>query len=87
MPTEHGRYLDGIPDPADEPVLARYEFFYRLLLCATDPDPERRFPSARAIATQLAGVLREILALESDNEHPQLSAVFTRRAAASAPRN
>ncbi|WP_330233447.1 serine/threonine-protein kinase PknG [Nocardia sp. NBC_00508] len=77
VPTEHGRYLDGIPDPADEPVLARYEFFYRLLLCATDPDPERRFPSARAIATQLAGVLREILALESDNEHPQLSAVFT----------
>ncbi|MGQ4597082.1 tetratricopeptide repeat protein [Nocardia sp. R6R-6] len=77
MPAERGRYLDGLPDPADEPVLARYEFFHRLLLCATDPDPERRFPSARAMSTQLAGVLREILALESDTEHPQLSAVFT----------
>ncbi len=77
MPLEHGRYLDGVPDPADEPVLARYPFFHRLLLCATDPDPGRRFPSARAMAAQLAGVLREILALETGNEHPQLSAVFT----------
>ncbi|WP_228837667.1 serine/threonine-protein kinase [Nocardia amamiensis] len=77
MPVQRGRYLDGIPDPADEPVLARYQFFHRLLLCATDPDPERRFPSARAMATQLAGVLREILALETGNEHPQLSTVFT----------
>jgi serine/threonine-protein kinase PknG len=76
MPSEHGRYLDGLPDPADEPVLARYEFFHRLLLCATDPDPRRRFPSARAMSAQLSGVLREILALETDTEHPQLSTVF-----------
>ncbi|MBF6085707.1 protein kinase [Nocardia cyriacigeorgica] len=77
MPMEHGRYLDGIPDPADHPVLARHEFFYRLLLCATDPDPARRFPSARAMSAQLAGVLREILAIETGVEHPQLSTVFS----------
>ncbi|MEU2121469.1 serine/threonine-protein kinase [Nocardia niwae] len=77
MPAEHGRYLDGLPDPADEPVLARYETFHRLLLCATDPDPRRRFPSARAMSTQMSGVLREILALETGTEHPQLSTVFT----------
>nr|WP_324197406.1 tetratricopeptide repeat protein [Nocardia cyriacigeorgica] len=77
MPMEHGRYLDGIPDPADHPVLARHEFFYRLLLCATDPDPARRFPSARAMSAQLAGVLREILAMETGVEHPQLSTVFS----------
>ncbi|MFB8282476.1 serine/threonine-protein kinase PknG [Nocardia colli] len=77
MPMEQGRYLDGIPDPADHPVLARYEFFHRLLLCATDPDPERRFPSARAMSAQLSGVLREILALETSTEHPQLSTVFS----------
>nr|WP_228829296.1 serine/threonine-protein kinase [Nocardia beijingensis] len=77
MPSEHGRYLDGLPDPADEPVLARYESFHRLLLCATDLDPHRRFPSARAMSAQMSGVLREILALETDTEHPQLSTVFT----------
>lgn len=77
MPAEHGRYLDGLPDPADQPVLARYQCFHRLLLCATDPDPERRFPSARAMSAQMSGVLREILAQETDTEHPQLSTVFT----------
>ncbi|WP_280448907.1 serine/threonine-protein kinase PknG [Nocardia brasiliensis] len=76
MPMEQGRYLDGIPDPADHPLLERYESFHRLLLCATDPDPERRFPSARAMSAQLSGVLREILALDTDTEHPQLSTVF-----------
>ncbi|MEU7630389.1 tetratricopeptide repeat protein [Nocardia sp. NPDC049220] len=77
MPMEHGRYLDGIPDPADQPVLARYEYFHRLLLCATDPDPNRRFRSARAMAAQMSGVLREILAAETGTEHPQLSTVFS----------
>ncbi|MEU6186197.1 tetratricopeptide repeat protein [Nocardia sp. NPDC047038] len=77
MPSEHGRYLDGLPDPADQPVLARYQCFHRLLLCATDPDPQRRFPSARAMSAQMSGVLREILALETETEHPQLSTVFT----------
>lgn len=77
MPMEQGRYLDGIPDPADHPVLERYEFFHRLLLCATDPDPERRFPAARVMSAQLAGVLREILSMESGVEHPQLSTVFS----------
>ncbi|WP_324194382.1 serine/threonine-protein kinase PknG [Nocardia blacklockiae] len=77
LPTEHGRYLDGIPDPADEPLLARHEFFHRLLLRATDPAPARRFPSARVMTTQLAGVLREILAAETGTEHPQLSTMFS----------
>ncbi|MEU2104692.1 tetratricopeptide repeat protein [Nocardia sp. NPDC019255] len=77
MPSEHGRYLDGLPEPDDQPVLARYQCFHRLLLCATDPDPQRRFPSARAMSAQMSGVLREILAQETDTEHPQLSTVFT----------
>ncbi|WP_280503765.1 serine/threonine-protein kinase [Nocardia farcinica] len=77
LPMADGYYADGIPDPADTPVLARYEFFHRLLLCATDPDPARRFPSARVMSAQAAGVLREILALETGEEHPQLSTVFS----------
>ncbi|MBH0778153.1 serine/threonine-protein kinase [Nocardia bovistercoris] len=77
LPMEHGRYRDGIPDPDDHPMLHRYEFFHRLLLCATDPEPGRRFPSARAMSAQLAGVLREVLALDTGAEHPQLSTVFS----------
>jgi serine/threonine-protein kinase PknG len=77
LPAERGRYLDGLPGPAGEPTLQRYEFFHRLLLRATDPDPDRRFPSARVMTTQLAGVLREILATETGTEHPQLSTAFS----------
>ncbi|MEU6563550.1 tetratricopeptide repeat protein [Nocardia nova] len=77
MPMSGGRYLDGIPHPDSEPILARYEFLHRLLLTATDPDPDRRFPSARVMTTQLAGVLREILATETGTEHPQLSTLFS----------
>ncbi|WP_433208104.1 tetratricopeptide repeat protein [Nocardia sp. CA-107356] len=77
MPMEQGRYRDGIPDPADHPILERYELFHRVLLCATNPDPECRFPSARVMSAQLAGVLREILALETGEEHPQLSTAFS----------
>ena len=44
-------------------MLAAHESFHRLLLRATDPDPVRRFDSADEMADQLAGVLREVLAL------------------------
>ncbi|GGK52102.1 serine/threonine-protein kinase [Nocardia camponoti] len=74
LPSEGGRYLDGLPDT---PLLEQHEFFHRFLLTAIDPDPARRFPSARAMSNQLAGVLREILAAESGTEHPQLSTVFS----------
>ncbi|MFI1915451.1 tetratricopeptide repeat protein [Nocardia sp. NPDC020380] len=77
MPMEQGAYVDGIPDPATQPVLARHEFLHRLLLRATDPDPDRRFGSARLLANQLTGVLREILAVETGTEHPQLSILFS----------
>lgn len=77
MPMSAGRYVDGLPDPDAEPILARHEFLHRLLLTATDPDPDRRFPSARLMTTQLAGVLREILAAETGTEHPQLSTLFS----------
>ncbi len=77
MPMQHGRYLDGLPGASTEPVLERYEFFHRLLLRATDTDPARRFPTARVVVTQLAGVLREILAADTGAEHPQLSTLFS----------
>lgn len=79
LPSRHGRYLDGLPDPADEPLLAEHEFFHRVLLRATDPDPRKRFQSAEEIAGQLTGVLREILAQQSGQENPGLSLVFSRQ--------
>ncbi|MGW0007263.1 tetratricopeptide repeat protein [Nocardia grenadensis] len=82
MPTEHGAYRDGLPAPEDEPILARYESFHRLLLCATDTDPDRRFPSAGAMADQLSGVLREILASDTGVERPHRSTVFDKQRSA-----
>ncbi len=70
----HDQY--DIPSPDEQPLLGRYPSFHRLLLRATDPDPARRFPSARAMNNQLAGVLRAVLAADTGREHPQVSTVF-----------
>ena len=66
-----------IPLPADHPVLVRYESFHRLLLRATDPDPYARFGSTDEFADQLAGVLREVLAMEDGQGRPAMSTVFS----------
>jgi serine/threonine-protein kinase PknG len=65
------------PLPDDHPVLARYESFHRVLLRATDPDPYDRFASTDEFADQLAGVLREVLALEDGQARPAMSTVFS----------
>ncbi len=77
LPSENGRYLDGIPSPEDAPLLAGHESLHRFLVRATDPDPDRRFPNAESTATQLTGVLREVLAEQSGEELPGLSEVFS----------
>lgn len=77
MPSEKGHYVDGLPDPEQAPLLAEYEFFHRLLLRATNSDPSRRFQSAEEMARQLLGVLREILAQQTGEEHPGLSELFS----------
>ena len=74
--TRKGRYVDGLPD--DDPVLATYESFGRLLRRAIDPDPRKRFVSAEEMSAQLLGVLREVVAADSGAPRPGLSTVFTR---------
>jgi serine/threonine-protein kinase PknG len=69
-------FVDSLPDPENIEVLRRYESFYRLLVRATDPDPEKRFASAEEMSDQLLGVLREIVALESGTPRPALSTLF-----------
>ncbi|MFE2674484.1 serine/threonine-protein kinase [Streptomyces hygroscopicus] len=69
-------FVDSLPDPEHIEVFRRYESFYRLLVRATDPDPERRFASAREMADQLTGVLREVVALQTGRPRPALSTLF-----------
>jgi serine/threonine-protein kinase PknG len=77
MPSENGIYEPGLPTPEEEPLFDQYEFFYRLLLHATNPDPEHRFTSAAEMAGQLNGVLREILAQQTGEPRPSLSTLFS----------
>ena len=71
-----GRYVDGLPE--DDPVLAEYDSFGRLLRRAIDPDPRRRFGSAEEMSGQLSGVLREVVAQDTGVRRPSLSTIFSR---------
>jgi serine/threonine-protein kinase PknG len=75
MRTRKGRYVDGLPE--DDPVLAQYDSFARLLRRATDPDPRRRFASSEEMSSQLLGVLREVVARDTGVPRPGLSTVFS----------
>ncbi|OSC42698.1 serine/threonine-protein kinase PknG [Mycobacterium decipiens] len=74
--TRNGRYEDGLPE--DDPVLAKYDSFGRLLRRAIDPDPRRRFTSAEEMSGQLIGVLREVVARDTGTPRPGLSTIFSR---------
>ncbi|MEJ3748398.1 tetratricopeptide repeat protein [Actinomycetes bacterium KLBMP 9797] len=70
-------YAGKLPDPADVPLLAQEESYYRLLRRATHPEPDRRFQSAGEMSEQLLGVLREVLAAADGVPRPALSRQFT----------
>jgi serine/threonine-protein kinase PknG len=69
-------YRYTLPDPADHPVLASNDSMYRFLLKGTAAHPDDRFQSADEMASQLLGVLREVVALESGEPQPAASTVF-----------
>jgi serine/threonine-protein kinase PknG len=69
-------FVDSLPDPENIEVFRKYESFYRLLVRATDPDPQRRFASAGEMSEQLTGVLREVVALQSGHPRPTMSTLF-----------
>nr|WP_245982081.1 serine/threonine-protein kinase [Streptomyces reniochalinae] len=69
-------YVDSLPEPGNIEVFHRYESFYRFLVRATDPDPQRRFASAEEMSEQLFGVLREVVAVQSGRPRPALSTLF-----------
>ncbi|MEV0708449.1 serine/threonine-protein kinase [Nocardia aurea] len=75
VPQRDGHFGE-LPGPDIEPLLATHDSLYRLLLRATDPDPEARFASMEELADQLTGVLREVLAAEDGRPRPGMSAFF-----------
>lgn len=69
-------FQHSLPDPADHPVLARFDSFHRFLLKATAPHPDDRFQTAVDMGDQLLGVLREVVALTTEQPEPAPSKVF-----------
>jgi serine/threonine-protein kinase PknG len=65
-----------LPNPADHPVLARFDSFYRLLLKATAPQPDDRFQTVGELGEQALGVLREVVAIETGDPQVVPSTVF-----------
>jgi serine/threonine-protein kinase PknG len=70
-------YLDRLPNPAEEPLLAEFDSFYRFLLRSTASAPAARFVSAEEMKDQLTGVLREVLATQDGDPRPGPSTEFT----------
>jgi serine/threonine-protein kinase PknG len=73
----HATYKTSLPGPAEVPLLAEFESYYRLLLRATHTDPAQRFASAEEMRDQLEGVFREVAATEDGQPRPGLSVEFT----------
>ncbi len=71
-----GAFKHALPEPTDQPVLARYRAFHRFLLRATAADPAVRFGTAEDMAAQLLGVLRQVVALDGEEMRPSPSSLF-----------
>ncbi|MFI1797844.1 tetratricopeptide repeat protein [Streptomyces sp. NPDC020379] len=75
------RALSDEASPADRPAGLGGESYERAIARATAEDPRARYASAREMAEQLRGVLREIRALRTGREHPEPSTLFAPTAA------
>ena len=71
--TEHQYTL---PSAQSDPVFAKQESLYRFLLKATATAADDRFQSAEEMAEQLLGVLREVVATETNTPRPATSSLF-----------
>ena len=69
-------HLYSLPSPQEEPLFATQESLYRFLLKATQQNPDERFQSADEMADQLLGVLREVVATETNTPRPAPSNIF-----------
>ncbi|TVT28542.1 protein kinase [Amycolatopsis rhizosphaerae] len=70
------KYKDALPSPDEVPLFKLFGSYHRFLKRATHRDPDRRFITAEDMADQLAGVLREIMAMGTGKARPGVSTVF-----------
>jgi serine/threonine-protein kinase PknG len=71
------RFATSLPPVHEVPQFARYESFHLFLLKATAEDPRARFQSAGEMADQLAGVLREVVAVDGGSPATAPSLLFS----------
>ena len=71
------RYATSLPPVHEVPQFVRYESFHLFLLKATAEDPRARFQTAGEMADQLAGVLREVVAVDGGSPAPAPSTLFS----------
>ncbi|WP_347354005.1 tetratricopeptide repeat protein [Intrasporangium sp.] len=57
-------YLNVLPPQDANPVLQKYDSFYRLVAKACAPSRDDRFVSADELRSQMVGVLREVVAID-----------------------
>ncbi len=69
-------YQYTLPSAAANSVFAQQESLYRFLLKATATNPDDRFQTAEEMAEQLLGVLREVVAQETNTPRPATSILF-----------
>jgi serine/threonine-protein kinase PknG len=58
-------YVASLPPAEDAPLFQRYDSLYRTIQKATAPNPDDRFQTADELRSQLIGVLREVVAVDS----------------------
>lgn len=69
-------HIYSLPSPEEEPLFAQQESLYRFLIKATAENPDDRFQSADEMADQLLGILREVVAIETNTPRPTTSNLF-----------
>ncbi len=77
LPQTDGVYDLRLPTPTDEPLFRRFTSLYRLIARCCDPDPARRFPTMRALESQMLGVLREVIAVRDGRTYPAQHSLFS----------
>ncbi len=79
------RHATTLPSVTEVPEFLRYESLHQFLVRATAPDPAARFVSAADMATQLRGVLRQVVALDGGSPPPEASRLFSAELGHGAP--
>jgi serine/threonine-protein kinase PknG len=71
-----GEHQYTLPSAQSDTVFSKQESLYRFLLKATAPAADDRFQTAEDMAEQLLGVLREVVAIETNTPRPATSSLF-----------